>query len=200
MIHLVYGGGSSGKSAYAESLCVKLKNEYEANRDETVRSEGKQCDKMKLCGEGQYRMTYIATMQVYGEEGKARVSKHRRLRAGKGFDTLECPVDLDRIQASSDVALLECMSNLVANEMFRGEDVVAEDLVVDKVIHDVRSLMEVMPQLVVVSNNIFEDGVDYPESTKAYMRALGRINCWLAGQADCVTEVVVGIPIAVKRP
>ena len=70
MIYLVTGGSGSGKSAYAESLLSGFEN---------IRSR-----------------YYIATMQVYGEEGKKRVERHRRLRAGKGFITSEQTVQIEQ--------------------------------------------------------------------------------------------------------
>ena len=64
-------------------------------------------------------------MQVYGEEGKKRVERHRRLRAGKGFITSEQTVQIEQAlkkfkdsDKMSYVALVECVSNLTANEMF----------------------------------------------------------------------------------
>ena len=56
MIHLVIGGSGSGKSEYAENLLEDSQRKY-----------------------------YIATMQVYEEEGRKKVARHRRLRAGKVF-------------------------------------------------------------------------------------------------------------------
>lgn len=50
----------------------------------------------------------------------------------------------------------------------------------------------------IVSNNVFEDGIAYDASTLRYIEALGRINTRLADLADHVLEVVVGIPVTVK--
>lgn len=33
-------------------------------------------------------------MEVYGEESRQKVERHRRMRAGKGFATIERPKDL----------------------------------------------------------------------------------------------------------
>ena len=37
---------------------------------------------------------YLATMIPYGEDGAARVEKHRKMREGKGFTTIEAPFDI----------------------------------------------------------------------------------------------------------
>ena len=96
MIKVVTGAGASGKSSFAESLLEQ--------------SEAK-------------RKIYAATMIVWDDECRARVKKHRQMREKKGFETAERPVDLGELFVPEDGAVLvECMSNLAANEMYR-EDV-----------------------------------------------------------------------------
>ena len=90
---LILGGSGSGKSAYAE--------------DHLLRAAG---DKKKY---------YIATMRPWGAEGAARVKKHRAMREGKGFQTIEAFHTLDALRLPEKGSLmLECMSNLLANEQF----------------------------------------------------------------------------------
>ena len=98
---LVIGGSGSGKSAYAEKVALE-------------------CQKEK-------RHFYLATMHVFGEEGQKKVERHKRMRAGKGFVTIEQPTDIMQClpalrEAGGGVVLLECMSNLAANEMFDTEE------------------------------------------------------------------------------
>lgn len=65
---------------------------------------------------------YIATMYPFDEESRKRVQRHRKMRQGKGFETVECYTGLDKIRLPENcTVLLECMSNLVANEMFQEE-------------------------------------------------------------------------------
>ncbi len=179
MILLITGGSGSGKSACAENCIDAL-------------SEG--CSKY-----------YLATMQVYGEEGTAKVERHRRLRSGKGFLTIEQTVSiqkaLDKMQPENNkrTALLECMSNLVANEMFCEELPRPAAEVTDKVIREIALLSKGLKHLVIVTNNVFEDGITYDETTTAYIQALGKINERLAAMADKVIEVVVGIPLTIKE-
>lgn len=69
---------------------------------------------------GNARRIYIATMYPFDEESKKRVKRHQAMRQGKGFDTLECYTGLVRAAIpEGSTVLLECMSNLVANEMFQ---------------------------------------------------------------------------------
>ncbi len=104
MLHIVYGGSASGKSSYAESFAMSL--------------------------QGDGRLLYIATMYPYkwstteiDSETMQRINRHRAMRADKGFDTVECYRHVEHIVAKrQDVLLLECMSNLLANEMYLEPD------------------------------------------------------------------------------
>lgn len=172
MLIVVTGGSGSGKSEYAENLAMSL---------------GK-------------RRVYAATMMVHDEEGRERVRRHRRMRENKGFHTLECPVDLETITAFGDtesaVVLLECMSNLVANEMFMpdGKNRSGEQTA-KKILRGIQAVIGRCSHLVVVTNEVFSDGNTYDPGTEDYIRALGIVNCGLAAMADRVVEVVCGIPV-----
>lgn len=208
MITLITGGSGSGKSAYAEKYICHALNE-----------------------KGYKEKYYIATMQVFDDEGQRKIDRHRRLRAGKGFITIEQPRDIQnavsKLQSESSLktgrsALLECMSNLVANEMFSPVDTSgiqaaeAEKEALDalenmkdyettqisrvskKVLKEVSILSENVAELVIVTNNVFEDGVSYDQSTMNYIKAMGIVNRGLAAMAERVVEVVAGIPVTVK--
>ncbi|MCI7171347.1 bifunctional adenosylcobinamide kinase/adenosylcobinamide-phosphate guanylyltransferase [bacterium] len=193
MITLVTGGSGSGKSAYAESLLSS-------------------CEGIRY---------YIATMQIYDAEGEKKVERHRKLRAGKGFLTIESPMNVGKIRFAcageaeqaqyrqgaerkvqgsfgKKSALLECMSNLTANEMFTKDGMKSEEEVVEKIVSEIQTISQKLDNLVIVTNNVFEDGVIYDAGTMEYLRALGRINAALARLADRVAEVVVGIPVELK--
>ena len=75
MMELVTGGSGSGKSAYAESVI---------------------CGKHRLLCETTENapLYYIADMIPYGRETEKKIKVHRKMRAGKGFVTLEWYVDL----------------------------------------------------------------------------------------------------------
>ena len=138
------------------------------------------------------RRVYIATMQVYDEESVRRVERHRAQRADKGFITVECEKDLAAadVPAGSTV-LLEDLVNLMANEMFDGGDV-------GRIVPALEMLAEKCRHLVMVTNDVFSDGITYAESTQEYLRQLAQINHQAAVLADCVVEVVYSIPVCVK--
>lgn len=170
MLHIITGGSGSGKSEYAENQVLQA-------------------------GEG--RRIYIATMIPYGEEGRQRVERHRRLRAEKNFETVECYKNLSNLTLSGDsVVLLECMSNLVANEIFEPEGAGGD--VVNAVCSGVRRLREQVSHLFIVTNEVFSDGITYDPDTMHYLACLGRVNQELASMADRVTEVIYGIPVQLK--
>ena len=176
MMTLIIGGSGSGKSAYAEDYMISISE-----------------DRKKY---------YIATMQIYDEEGKRKVERHRMLRGGKGFSTIEQPLDIgnaaEKLEDGDKTALLECISNLTANEMFLEEVPGTEEVITEKIVGGIAVLNRELTHLVIVSNNVFEDGNVYDKTTMEYIRAMGRINQKLAEMADEVVEVVVGIPIVIK--
>ena len=177
MMVLVIGGSGSGKSSYAEKTTVSL-------------------------AQAGMRKYYLATMQVFDDEGRKKVEKHRDLRNGKGFFMIEQSTRisdaLEKMEDGERVVLLECISNLTANEMFSEEKAKTEMQVTDNVIRDIKILKDQTNHLVVVSNNVFEDGITYDETTTKYIKAVGKINQELAALADRVVEVVAGIPVIIK--
>ena len=172
MLYIVTGGSGSGKSEYAEQTAVQCRN----------RNGG--------------TLWYLATMRIWDDEGRKRVERHRRMRAAKGFETIERYTGLETLEleerfeesnsagldaeqendslkrwescrvAQKPVLLLECMSNLVLNEFYAQENGAQERIL----------------------------------ESERYIELLGRINRELGQMADSVTEVVYGIPIAVSTP
>ena len=70
--------------------------------------------------------------------------------------------------------------------------------VIEKILRGVDVLRKQMDPLVIVTNNVFEDGIVYDSATMEYIEALGRINERLAAEADEVVEVTAGIPQRLK--
>lgn len=196
MLHVITGGSGSGKSAYAEAEAVRLSK----------------------AGNRNLKKYYIATMEPFGEETLRKIHRHREMRAGKGFKTVECYVDLagkaaqlagevsgegvvleskdDRNERKS-VILLECMSNLVANELYRPDG--AGKRTAERILWGVKSLCEFCGNVVIVTNEVCSECTVDSVEMQEYKRVLSEINCSLARMADAVTEVVYGIPVEVKR-
>ena len=181
MFHVVTGGSGSGKSAYAEEQICMLKKKTNSRH-----------------------LYYIATMVPYGKETEQKILRHRKMRNGKGFETLECFTDLKKMVQTepgfrADAAeegicvLLECMSNLVANEMF--EEQGAHDRTVSEVTKGIENLLGQAAHVVIVTNEIFSDAVVFDGDMDSYLEYLGKINQAAAQRADEVVEVVYGIPV-----
>lgn len=182
MLHVVIGGSGSGKSAWAEAEAVRLAREKGADLDRY----------------------YIATMESQSPEAAERIRRHRQLRAGKGFQTIECPVGLEclaekigRGLAEKPVALLECMSNLAANEIYRPDG--AGEEAQERILLGVEKLCRACAHVVIVTNEVCSEGGRVSAKMGHYQRVLSRINICLARQAERVTEIVYGIPVEVKR-
>ena len=103
MLRLVIGGSASGKSEYAEELILSLS--------------------------GDEKVDYIATMKYFDDEVEERILRHRKRREGSRFVTIEKEKNLQELDRSnlSRFAMLECMSNLLANEMFAEYTEAGED-------------------------------------------------------------------------
>ncbi len=165
MLILVTGASASGKSEFAENIAAGLGDD----------------------------LTYIATMKPSDAESEARIARHRKMRAQKGFKTVERYTDIKNLEVSG-TALLECMSNLLANEMFGG----AGDMAAEEITKGMESLTKQLDNLVIVTNEIFSDGIEYDRDTKTYMKKLGILNCKIAKAADEVYEVMSGIPVKLR--
>lgn len=175
MLALVTGGSGSGKSAYAENLCLKLQKGRE--------------DIPKI---------YIATMYPFDSEAFRKIDRHRELRKNKHFDTIECFTGLKNVilNEKNTTVLLECMSNLTANEMYQENGAGLQT--VEEICKGLDALCAQAADVVVVSNEIFSDGMEYDEETFRYQKYLGKINQYIAAKADLVVEVVYGIPLRQK--
>lgn len=172
MLILITGGAASGKSAHAERL---------------------------LCEKAAGARLYLATMQPFGQAAQARIDRHRALRRGKGFETVERPLDLAGLTLARryDGILLEDLGNLLANEVFAPGG--AGDAAVGSILAGIVKLQTCCETLVIVSNEVFSDGLPYAAETVAYLETLGRLHQALAARADAVYESVCGILLPVKE-
>ena len=169
MLTLVLGGAASGKSEYAESLVLK----------------------------SALPRYYLATMQVWDAECAARVEKHRKMRAQKRFETVECPLHLSRVRLPArGTVLLEDLGNLAANELY--DPAGAGEQAAEEILAGLEALAAQCEELIVVSNEVFSGGADYAGDTGRYLLALARVNNAFAARADRVVRVVCGIPVVIK--
>ena len=207
MMHVITGGSGSGKSAYAEMWLTGKPEKSEEKK----------------------RYAHICILRPcvhLVQRHKRRFERHRQMRAGKGFQTLECYGDLrmlddsiQRCKRSKSILdinktrrneknqenvktggiLLECVSNLLADVLYQEDGSLAEDeAVLETIVEGIRYLNTQTERLAIVTNEVHSDLQDYSEETKKYIGLLGKINQELGKMADQVTEVVYGIPIKIK--
>lgn len=192
MIVFITGGNDNGKSEYAEDLVLKL-------------SPGG--------GAAGYTRIYLATMGARDPESLKRIEKHIFRRKDMEYITIEKSYDVGSINLeevdkinnnnsnnNSDnkrILLIEDIPNLLAGEMFKGSEF--NPHVADKITDDIKKLISVCDHTVIVTNEVFSDGITYDEYTTTYLKEFGTINQRLAAISDKVVELVCGIPLVIKK-
>ncbi len=169
MTVLVTGTPQSGKSEFAENMAVHT-------------------------GGNRY---YIATMKIIDDAGKERVKRHRKQREGKGFITIEQEYRIkdvtDRIEDPGEATvLLECVSNLVGNEMHDDPDRIMLinsgasgcERFAEEVADEIRQLSDSVGNLIIVTATYEEDGEGYDDDTRLFVKLLKSVNEKLSAFAD----------------
>jgi len=98
---LVTGGSRSGKSAFGQTLAESLPGPR----------------------------AFVATCPVIDPEMNERIRRHREARAGRGWETLEEPLELAeafRRAAGHAVVLVDCLTLWINNAMYAAEQTGAE--------------------------------------------------------------------------
>lgn len=171
MLTLVIGGSASGKSAFAEDLILKA---------------------------GPGPRYYLATMEPMDDECRARIDRHRAMRARKGFKTIEQYTNLGSLTLPRrGTVLLEDLGNLAANELYSPAGAGPEKAL-EAILEGIDRLGVQCRALVVVSNEIFAGGRDYAPGTETYLSLMARAHRAIAARADQVYEVVCGLPYGYK--
>ncbi len=172
MIILVSGASRSGKSLYAE------------NRLSEFTSSNK---------------VYIAVSKIYDEEMMRRIQLHRQRRENKKFITLEKYSDLAELNFPEKASvLIESLTVWTANEMFIDDGVRNFEEVCEKVYSDFLVLKSKCENIILVSDDVFSDGIIYDTLTEEYIRALAKLTCKIAAVADEVIEISAGLPVHYK--
>ncbi|MBQ6773028.1 MAG: bifunctional adenosylcobinamide kinase/adenosylcobinamide-phosphate guanylyltransferase [Synergistaceae bacterium] len=168
MLIFISGSSGSGKSLYAEQRLIEL--------------SGNDLERV-----------YLATSKIYDNEMKSRVARHRLMRSGKNFITIEKSCNLSEININhNSCILLEDLANLTANEIFDNNSDGG------KIFNEITNIIERSRNLVLVSCEIFSDGINYDELTENYIRTLAGLHVKLAALADEVIEVNAGLIIRYK--
>lgn len=170
MFTLILGQSKAGKSRYAEKLAADA-------------AKGP--------------LVYIATLIPVGEgeTGAALVARHRAQREGYGFETIERPKELAKLELPAGATvLLEDVSNLLANYLFaEGAPGGREEAMAD-----VLALRDSCEELVAVSFFGLTESDEYDRPTNHYIAELALLNRQLWAAADRVVMLEKGVPTQLK--
>lgn len=182
-IILVTGGARSGKSSYAEQLCIAQNNET----------------------------AYIATSIPFDEEFKDRVRKHQAMRPSH-WTTYEVYEgiykQIDKIASSHQTVILDCVTLMVNNLMFK-ENVDYENYTTEEantlelqIKAEFEKLIVAIKKtdlyFVIVTNEIGMSPIAANKLTRIYTDIIGRMNQLIAKESDEVYLVISGIPMKIK--
>ncbi len=187
MLIFVIGGAASGKSAFAEKTARKLLKEGGKKR----------------------ALIYAAAMKPEGEEALYRIKRHRKMREGKGFETVEIyrePVKTLKaflkqrnLPEEKPVILLECLPNLLSDLLFSETGEMADVKETEEIFYrTIKEIEELSGDLILTGGDLFSDGFFYSKEVEAYRRILALVQSRIASEAELVVETVCGIPVYLK--
>lgn len=165
----ISGGCKNGKSTYAERIAAALSKHAKP-------------------------LYYVATMLPADDEDKARIARHRQSRKDMGFKTVEIASDIINLKNQCDMKgtfLLDSTTALLANEMFPRDGKIHTKACV-KVADGLLEILNIIENIVVVSDYIYSDAVIYDELTEEYRRGLAFADRCCAKACDVVIEVCYG--------
>jgi adenosylcobinamide kinase/adenosylcobinamide-phosphate guanylyltransferase len=171
MLTLVLGGARSGKSRYAQSLCV----------DRPVR--------------------YIATAQAAGDaEMIRRIERHRTERPGH-WKTIEAPFALVAAlgESNDELLLVDCITVWLSNLSYRHRELRPEARE-KRLLGEVSDFVEAtrLHDVIAVSNDVGSGIVPESPVAREFRDLQGLANQIVATAADKVFLMVAGIPTVVK--
>ena len=142
------------------------------------------------------RPVYIATAQAFDAEMTGKIALHRA-RRGDLWTTVEEPLDLARAIAGVDtddaIVLVDCLTLWLSNVMHAELDITAET----KALRD--ALDRAQGPVVCVSNEVGLGIVPATKLGREFRDAAGRLNQFIAAQADRVEFIAAGLPITLKN-
>lgn len=182
-IILVTGGARSGKSSFAESLCIEQNN----------------------------KTAYIATSVAFDDEMKNRVKKHQESRP-KNWKTYEIYKDIysivEELNKNHDTVIMDCVTLMVNNLMFTHgievDEATSEELneLENYIREQITKLLEAVKKtnlyFVIVTNEIGMGIVPENKLSRIYGDFVGRANQLISSYSNEVYFVVSGIPMKVK--
>ena len=191
MIALVVGGAKSGKSMFAQNLAKSLNESFEICLKEYKDDLERILDNPFKNKSG--KLYYVATMNPYDLEDLKRIENHLREREGYGFNTIEETIDMKKVAkdiAQEDTVLIDSITSLVTNSMFKGKEFIKEVNI--DILDGLEEIVNSADNVVIVSDYLFSDSMQYDCYTESFRKELGIINRKLAIIANTVVECSYG--------
>lgn len=206
MIEFVYGGSGSGKSEFAENEILRLSSGFASKRfyiatmkvfDDEARQKVARHRNLRA------EKKFITIEACRNLENAAETILQLSESAGNAGGICKAsPQSLPEAVPAAEkksCVLLECLSNLAANEMFLEDGgILGMREAAGKIEAGLEKLFSAADDIVIVSNNVFDDGIDYGKTTREYQKVLAAVNAFAARRADKVSEIVAGIEVRIK--
>ena len=137
---------------------------------------------------------YIATAQAFDDEMRTKIDLHVA-RRGTAWRTIEAPMDLPGALAglrADHIVLIDCLTLWLTNHLLADSDPgPATDALI-------AALAACPAPVVMVSNEVGLGIVPDNALARRFREAQGRLNIRMAQAADCVVQVVAGLPNVLK--
>lgn len=177
MIKLVLGGARSGKSEFAEDIYKDIDD-----------------------------VTYIATAKAIDKEFEERIALHKARRNTK-WTTIEAYKDFSSIEMKTKYYFLDDVTNMLTNILFDhlgARDITDEDaslvekLVIDEVATLFTRVKEMDADIVIVSSELGAGLVPEAKLSRLFRDMHGKVNQYIAKNADEVYYVIASIGVKIK--
>ena len=208
---LVIGGSASGKSAFAEELLSRepgpqiylasMENESEESRRRIQKHREQRKDRGFQTVEAPRDIlsALTACSSPSGERRGGVAASEEAIEPGTGSEDRENPGERRSFDLRNGAVLLECLSNLTANEMFLGDGTVRRaEHCKEILLGEVMSLSSSCRRLFVVGTLISEEQRSLTPLTEAWIRSFSEIQNAIAAEAEAVWRVDAGIPVRLK--
>ncbi|HLQ83331.1 MAG TPA: bifunctional adenosylcobinamide kinase/adenosylcobinamide-phosphate guanylyltransferase [Pseudogracilibacillus sp.] len=183
----ISGGVRSGKSSFAELYASQL-----AERRNSP-------------------LYYLATSISFDKEMEKRIEHHQHTRnkSRHHWQTIEAASNLSQAMKKEHVGsvmLLDCLTVWLNNEFY--EEKITEDTCVNSVkwhqvknymIDEIKRINQHVDTLIIVSNDIFHEGINQTNYVNIYSQMLGELHQLIVKEAFQAYTVESSVPVLMKQ-
>ncbi len=166
-IHMITGGQRCGKSYYGEQLALSM---------------GK-------------RATYLATSRGCDAAHEERIAAHRARRSSR-WVTIEEPLYVAQVRATTTVVLLDCVTLWLANVWEHCGYDMARSMTF--ALAEWEGLMMQATKLIVIGNELGMGVIPMEQHTRDFVDLHGDMNQHIARCSTHVEVVISGLPLRIK--